>query len=169
MWNERFGNIDYKYFQLVQNYSMVEGLLVIKYSKGICKGCIIEKHLEKKFDRGKESKDTCILGLIHYDIRAPITKKYIRGLGYVLTFIDDLSIFTWVYFLKMKSEKNSKILKLPLRLLLGARSNLLYMIIQGNTSNQSFCNFVHKMKSISITLFPTHLNRVVYRKGKIEH
>ena len=46
---------------------MVEGLLVIKETTGIYKGCVIGKHLEHKLDRGKANRDTCILGLIHSD------------------------------------------------------------------------------------------------------
>ena len=36
MWHERFGHIKYKYLHLLQKDSMVEGLSVIKSSKGIC-------------------------------------------------------------------------------------------------------------------------------------
>ena len=55
--------------------SLVEGLSVIKATTGICKGCVIGKHPEHKFDRGKENQATCILGLIHFDIRGmmPVT------------------------------------------------------------------------------------------------
>ena len=83
---------------------MVEGLPEIKSSKGICKGCIVDKHPEHKFCWGKASRDTCILGLIHHDISDTMPKTSIIGSRYVLTFIYDLSRFTWVYFLKNKSE-----------------------------------------------------------------
>ena len=83
---------------------MVEGLPLIKSSKGIWKGCIVDKHPKHKFDQGKSSKATCILGLIHYYINGPIPTTSMSGSGYVLTFIDDLSRFTWVYFLKKKLE-----------------------------------------------------------------
>ena len=42
--------------------------------------------------------------MIHSDISGPFTTTSMNGFRYVLTFIDDLSIFTWVYFLKNKSE-----------------------------------------------------------------
>ena len=104
LWNEIFGHINFKYLQQLQNNSMVEGLPTIKCSKGICKGCIVGKHPEHKFEQGKESRLTCILGLIHFDISIPIPTTSMNGSRYVLTFIDDLPIFTWVYFLKKKSE-----------------------------------------------------------------
>ena len=83
---------------------MVEGLPTIKSSKGICKGCIVDKRHEHKFDRGKEIQYTCILGLIHSDISVPMPTTSMSGSRYVLTFIDGLSRFTWVYFLKKKCE-----------------------------------------------------------------
>ena len=83
---------------------MVKGLLAIKTSNGICKGCIVGKHPEHKFDRGKESHAKSILGLIHYDISGPIPTMSMSGSRYVLTFINDFSIYTCVFFLKKKSE-----------------------------------------------------------------
>ena len=75
LWHERFGHLKFKYLQQLQKNYMVQGLLVIKATTGICKGCVVGKHPEHKFDRGKESRATCILGLIHSDISdtMPIT------------------------------------------------------------------------------------------------
>ena len=83
---------------------MVEGLPVIKATTGICKGCVVGKHPEHKFDRGKASRASCILGLIHSDISGPIPITSMNGLRYILTFIDDFSRYTWVFFLRKKSE-----------------------------------------------------------------
>ena len=43
------------------------------------------------------------LELVHSDICC-INKPSLVGVRYVLTFIDDLSYYTWVYFLKNKSH-----------------------------------------------------------------
>jgi transposase InsO family protein len=42
--------------------------------------------------------------MIHNDIMGPFSQPSIRKARYVLTFIDDLSRFTWVFFLKLKSK-----------------------------------------------------------------
>ena len=55
LWHERFGHMKFKYLQQLQKNYMVEGLSVIKATTGICKGCVVGKHPEHKFDRGKES------------------------------------------------------------------------------------------------------------------
>ena len=104
MWHEIFGNLNFKYLEQLQKHSMVEGLPTIKTSSGICKGCIVDKHPKHKFDRGKARCATSILGLLHCDISGPMTTTSMSGSRYVLTFIDDFSIFTWVFFLKKKCE-----------------------------------------------------------------
>ena len=65
---------------------------------------MIGKHHEHKFDRGKENRATSILGLIHFDISGPVPATSMNGSRYLLTFIDDFSRYTWVFFLKKKSE-----------------------------------------------------------------
>ena len=42
--------------------------------------------------------------MIHSDISGPMPTTYMSGSRYVLTFFDDFSRFTWVFFLKKKSE-----------------------------------------------------------------
>ena len=83
---------------------MVEGLSIIKATTEICKGCVIGKHAENKFDWGKANRATCILGLIHSHISGTIPITSINGSRYLITFIDDFSRYTWVFFLKKKSE-----------------------------------------------------------------
>ena len=83
---------------------MVEGLPTIKTSSGICEGCIVEKHPEPKFDWGKERRATSILWLIYSDINVPMNTTSTNVSRYVLTFIDDFSKFTWVFFVKKKYE-----------------------------------------------------------------
>ena len=42
--------------------------------------------------------------MIHSDISGPMPTTSMSGSRYVLTFIDDFSRYTWVFFLKRKSE-----------------------------------------------------------------
>ena len=83
---------------------MVEGLPSIKYSNGACIGCVVGKHLERGYEKGKERRATQTLVLVHSDLIFPIPTPSYGGSRYVITFIDDYSRFCWVYFLKLKSE-----------------------------------------------------------------
>jgi transposase InsO family protein len=83
---------------------MVTGLPQIKFSNGICQGCILGKHPEKKIDKGKAWRESSPLHMIHSDVMGPFPEPSINKYRYVLTFIDDYSRFTWVYFLTLKSQ-----------------------------------------------------------------
>lgn len=83
---------------------MVIGLPSIQFSDGVCQGCIIGKHPEEKYDKGKAWRATQLLELVHSDLTGPFPQPYFSRARYVLTFIDDFSRYTWVYFLKQKSE-----------------------------------------------------------------
>ena len=91
---------------------MVEGLLTIRTTKGICKGCVVGKHPEHKFDQGKACHASSILGLLNYDIRGPIPITSMNGYWYVLNLIDDFSRYTWVFFIKKKYEVLKKFIEL---------------------------------------------------------
>ena len=45
-----------------------------------------------------------MLELIHSDVCGPMPSTYLSGYEYYVTFIDDYSRKTWIYFLKTKSE-----------------------------------------------------------------
>ena len=102
LWHERFSHLNFKYLYKLYKNSMVEGLPVIKATTGICKGCVVGKHLDHKFDRGKASRASCILGMIHSNISGPMPITSMNGSRYVLTFIADFSRYTWVFFIKKK-------------------------------------------------------------------
>jgi transposase InsO family protein len=44
------------------------------------------------------------LDLIHSDIGGPISIDLVKGASYYVTFIDDFSRNTWIYFVKTKDE-----------------------------------------------------------------
>ena len=52
----------------------------------------------------KERKSTQPLGLVDLDLIGSFPTPSYGGSRYVLTFIDDYSLFYWVYFLKLKLE-----------------------------------------------------------------
>jgi len=83
---------------------MVKGFLDIHFSKGVCEGCTLGKHLEEKFEKGKAKRAYSSLELVHSDIMVPFPHLSINKARYVLTFIDDYSRYTWVYFLRKNSE-----------------------------------------------------------------
>ena len=50
---------------------MVIGLPNIKFSKGVCQGCILGKHSEHKFERVSHERTSTPIELIHNDVAGP--------------------------------------------------------------------------------------------------
>ena len=83
---------------------MVEGIPSIKISNGPCIGCVVGKNTEHNYEKGKVMRATQVLGLVHSNLIGTLPTTSYGGSRYVLTFIDYLSRFFWVYFLKLKYE-----------------------------------------------------------------
>ena len=83
---------------------MVIGLPHVQFSEGVCPGCEAGKHLEEKYDKGKSWKATTVLEFVHSDVVGAFPVPSFGKARYVLTFIDDFSRYSWVFFLIHKSE-----------------------------------------------------------------
>ena len=71
--------------------------------EGICKGCTRGKNIKNPFPKS-ETKTKGTLELIHSDVCGPMPSTSLSGYAYYVTFIDDYSRKTWIYFLKAKDE-----------------------------------------------------------------
>ena len=67
-------------------------------------GCVLGKHHRDNFDKCASWHASVPLELVHSDLCDPLPSASFSGFKYFLTFIDDYSRRTWVYFLKLKSE-----------------------------------------------------------------
>jgi hypothetical protein len=104
IWNERFRHLNFRYMQQINNQILVDGLQDIHFSKGIYEGCVLGKHPQEKFDKEKTQRASSPLDLIHSDLMGPFPHPSIRKARFILIFVDDFSRFTWIYFLRQKSE-----------------------------------------------------------------
>jgi hypothetical protein len=69
----------------------------------VCRGCALGKFTKVSFP-SSDTRSIGILDLVHMNVCGPMTWKSLSGYEYYLTFIDDYSRKTWIYFLKTKSE-----------------------------------------------------------------
>lgn len=70
---------------------------------GVCPRYASRQKTREPFPSSK-NKTNDILQLIHYDISGPMHIHSLGGHLYYLTFIDDFSRKTWIYYLKHKDE-----------------------------------------------------------------
>lgn len=83
---------------------MVVDLLQIDHLPQVCEGCVVGKQHRDSFPRGKAWRAKKALELVHSDICGPIDPQSNGSKQYFITFIDDFSRKTWVYFLQAKSD-----------------------------------------------------------------
>jgi hypothetical protein len=53
IWHERFGHLNFRYMKQISKKILVDGLLDIHFSKGVCEGCVLKKYPQEKFKKGK--------------------------------------------------------------------------------------------------------------------
>ena len=83
---------------------VVEGLPKIQAKHdGVCKGCAKGKNTKKTFS-SSESKAKGILEIIHFDVCGPMSSGSLSVYVYYVSFIDDFSRKTWIYFMNNKDE-----------------------------------------------------------------
>jgi hypothetical protein len=90
--------------QQLSKQGLIDGLPDIHFSKGISEGCVLGKHPQEKFDKGKSHRGSSPLDLIHSDLMRTFLHPSINKERYLLTFFDDFSHFTWIFFLRQKSK-----------------------------------------------------------------
>ena len=88
----------------------VEGLLEIQEKhEGVCRGCVKGKNTKKTFSIS-ERKAKGIMEIIRSDVCGQKSSSSLSGYAYYVSFIDDFSRKTWIYFMKkkMKYSANSR-------------------------------------------------------------
>ena len=83
---------------------MVEGLLVLKNKHIECEACVLGKQHREEFPVHKEKTQREIIELIHTDVCGPMQTLSLGGTRYFLISVDDKSRFTWIYFIRKKSD-----------------------------------------------------------------
>ena len=81
---------------------MVEGMSDFTLYFDLCEHCIYGKHNRVRFASGA-TRAKGILELVHSDVFGPVLVPSLGRYVYYVSFIDDLSRNTWIYFLQNKS------------------------------------------------------------------
>jgi hypothetical protein len=82
---------------------MVKGLPNLKDSEDKCTDCLVGKQHRDSIPRQANWRATKKLELVHSDICGPINPQSNGGNRYFITFTDDYTRKTWIYFLHEKS------------------------------------------------------------------
>lgn len=104
LWHFRYGHLNFGGLKTLQQKNMVAGLPQITTPSEVCEECVVSKQHRDSFPKGKSWRAKNVLELVHSDLCGPINPSSNGGKRYFMTFTDDYSRKTWVYFLQEKSE-----------------------------------------------------------------
>ena len=107
LWHARFGHLNLKYMQQMASNELATGIRLNNMSSNEtldCEACTLGKMHRSSFPKQSKHRATKILELVHSDLCGPMQVNSTGGSRYLLTFTDDYSRYTHVYFLKRKSE-----------------------------------------------------------------
>jgi transposase InsO family protein len=82
---------------------MVEGMSNYSLDFDFCEHCVDGKHNQVRFPSGATRVEG-ILQLVHSDVFGPVSVPSLGKYVYYVSFIDDFSRNTWMYFLRKKYE-----------------------------------------------------------------
>ena len=104
LWHLRYGHLSFNGLKTLQQKRMVNGLPQFQASTKVCEDCLVGKQRRDPFPTQSTWRASQILQLVHADICRPIKPISNSKKRCLITFIDDFSRKTWVYFLLEKSD-----------------------------------------------------------------
>jgi hypothetical protein len=103
LWHQRLGHIGEKGLQTLHGKGMVGGMSNCTLDFDFCEHCTYGKHKRVRFP-SSATRAKGILELIHSDVFGLVHVPSLGKSVYYVSFIDDFSRNTWIYFLRKKSE-----------------------------------------------------------------
>lgn len=104
MWHHRYGHLSYTGLLTLHNKNMVIGLPRVEQVEKACEVCLRGKQHRVPFLKQSTWRVAEKLELIHSDLCGPITPSSHSQKRYLISFIDDFSRKTWIYFVLEKSK-----------------------------------------------------------------
>jgi hypothetical protein len=106
LWHWILSHLNYRALPILSKVVMGLPDMHVEHN-GVCKGCALGKNANIIFTRN-ENRSKGILDIIHSVECRQMTIPYLGNFIYYVTFIEDFSHKTWIYFLKSKDEVFNK-------------------------------------------------------------
>ncbi|GJY62316.1 retrovirus-related pol polyprotein from transposon TNT 1-94 [Tanacetum coccineum] len=105
LWHKRLPHLNFKNINKLAKQNKVLGLPSLVYSKDKpCTTCEKGKHHRASFKTKQNFSIRKCLHLLHMDLFGSISPMSINHVKYTLVIVDEYSRYTWVYFLRKKSQ-----------------------------------------------------------------
>ncbi|KAJ9553183.1 hypothetical protein OSB04_017228 [Centaurea solstitialis] len=110
--HRRFSHQNFSDISKLANGGLVKGLPKLTFDRdSLCPACQMGKMKRSSHKSKTESSCQSPLEMIHMDLCGPMRIQSISGKKYILVMVDEYSRYTWLEFLRMKSEAPELIIK----------------------------------------------------------
>ncbi|KAJ9550966.1 hypothetical protein OSB04_015011 [Centaurea solstitialis] len=111
LWHKRLSHLNFKTLNQLCINNLVIGLHDFRYTKiSLCSACEKGKQTRASFKSKQISSISSPLQLLHMDLFGPVNVQSIAGKKYTLVIVDEYSRYTWVFFLRSKSDAPEEII-----------------------------------------------------------
>ncbi|KAK2402491.1 cysteine-rich RECEPTOR kinase [Trifolium repens] len=117
LWHQKLGHLHLRGMIKFISKEAIRGLpkLTIE-EKNICGDCQIGKQIQMSHPRLPHQGTSRVLELLHMDLMGPMQVESLGGRRYAFVVVDDFSRYTWISFLKEKSDTFEEFKELCIRL-----------------------------------------------------
>ncbi|KAJ9562067.1 hypothetical protein OSB04_007227 [Centaurea solstitialis] len=117
LWHKRLSHLNFKTINQLSISNLVKGLLENSFAKeSLCAACEKGKQTKASFKSKQVSSINSPLHLLHMDLFGPVNIQPMGGKRFTLVIVDEYSRYTWVFFLRAKSETPQVIISFILRM-----------------------------------------------------
>jgi hypothetical protein len=103
-WHQRFGHASLPILHQMAQKNLVISLAEAIQNITLCESYLVGKQHCQSFPTQSTKRATNFLELVHFDLCGPMQSLSLGLAKYFVSFIDDFSQFSMVYFIKAKSE-----------------------------------------------------------------
>ncbi|KAJ9546579.1 hypothetical protein OSB04_019122 [Centaurea solstitialis] len=142
LWHKRLSHLNFKTINQLSISNLVKGLPENSFAKeSLCPACEKGKQTRASFKSKQVSTINSPLYLLHVDLFGPVNIQSMGGKRFTLVIVDEYSRYTWVFFLRAKSETPQLIISFILRM-----ENVLdeFLVSKGISQNFSSVRTPHQ-------------------------
>ncbi|XP_010418802.1 PREDICTED: uncharacterized protein LOC104704403 [Camelina sativa] len=105
LWHQRLGHMNTRNFTTLVNKEIIRGVPKLKGEDNmVCGPCNQEKQVKIQHKKVPEVQSNSVLDLVHMDLMGPMQVESLAGKKSVFVLVDDFSRYTWVRFIREKSD-----------------------------------------------------------------
>ncbi|XP_062088790.1 uncharacterized protein LOC133795353 [Humulus lupulus] len=105
LWHYRLGHLNYRDLNRIVKRKAVRGIPELKINRDrLCGPCQLGKQIRASHPPVSALATSRVLELLHIDLMGPMQNESLSGKRFVMVCVDDYSRFTWVAFIKEKSD-----------------------------------------------------------------